>query len=78
MNLKQITLFRNIIMYYQASDISKGSYLDVKSALTILDDLENKLPNISVKKVSEWLKTDDLSKEVKFKKSPLDNRKKNT
>ena len=28
--------------------------------------------------VTDWFKTDDLSQEVKFKKSPLDNRKKNT
>ena len=27
--------------------------------------------------VSEWFKTDDLSEELKFKKPPLENRKKN-
>ena len=45
MNLKQINLFRNIIMYYQASDISRSSNLDVKYAKEILDDLENRIPN---------------------------------
>jgi len=44
MNLKQINLFRDIIMYYQASDISRSSKLDVKYAKEILDDLENRIP----------------------------------
>jgi hypothetical protein len=45
MNLKQINLFREIIMYYQASDISRSSKLNVKYAKEILDDLENRIPN---------------------------------
>ena len=43
-NLKTINLFRDIIMYYQASDISRSSKLDVKYALETLDDLENRIP----------------------------------
>ena len=51
MNLKQINLFREIIMYYQASDISRSSKLNVKYAKEILDDLEEKI-RLSQKKVS--------------------------
>ena len=44
MNLKQINLFREIIMYYQASDISRSSKLNVKYAKDTLNTLENRIP----------------------------------
>ena len=75
MNLKQINLFREIIMYYQASDISRSSKLDVEYAKAILDDLENRIPtdrqlelqsNIITKYITPEM-IEDMQKEIRLK-----------
>jgi hypothetical protein len=44
MNLKQINLFREIIKFYEVSDISKNANINVGYAKDTLNTLENRIP----------------------------------
>ena len=71
----------NVIDYLYDDERKDYESYEVPPEEHILLDIRTLLDFLNKEKersVTDWFKTDDLSQEVKFKKSPLDNRKKNT